>query len=125
MTEIKCRYETPYCTVYDQYFPGPIYLNHDYGYIGDNGRLHHDEFWFCDSNKHCPISHYTRPNDAPKLYINPTCVYCSHKYGEFAKYVKNYSYDSEGLTIGRDFYALCEIEYLEIDGRILIGGDEV
>ena len=109
MTEVKCRCTVPYCTIYGRY---------------DYRRVHHNEEWFCDSNEGCDIDRYTRPNDAPKLLYNPECIYCSHEYMEFAKYVKNYSYDSEGLTIGRDFYALCEIEYLEIDGRILIGGDE-
>lgn len=125
MTEVKCRYETPYCTIYGKYDYSRITLTFEEDMARtDEERIYHDEFWFCDSNDRCPISHYTRPNDAPKHLSNPTCIYCSHKYGEFAKYVKNYSYDSRGLIIGREHYDLGEIKYLEIDGRILIGGDE-
>ena len=108
MTEVKCRYAVPYCTFYGKY---------------DHRRVYHSETWFCDDDTECDIGRYTRPNDAPEHLACPTCVYCSYEYGEFAKYVKNYSYGSEGLTIGRVFYELGEIEYLEIDGRVLIGGE--
>lgn len=107
MTRIKCRYSIPYCE-----FPG------------EHTRLYHSEYWFCDDNVFCEIGHYTRPTDEELKVVNPTCIYCKYYEGEFEKEVKSYEYDEDGdLTIGRKKYYDFDIDYLEIDGRVLKGAE--
>ena len=103
MTTIKCRYKIPYCSC-DKWMGG--YEKVD---IDTNG--------FCDSfTSNCQI-------DAEYILFDD-CEYSWWGTGEFEKTVKCYEYDDEGvLTVGRKKYMDCQIDYLEIDGRILKEGD--
>ena len=109
MTKIKCRWIKPYCA-------------YNYGYT----RIHHDEYWDCDSSDRCYEGKYTEPENAK--VINPRCIYCKYDKGEFEKTVKRYSYEYGELKVAGETYTENEIEYLEIDGRVLIeqknGGEE-
>lgn len=101
MTDIKCRYTIPYCSYLEKYT-----------------RLYHNEFWWCDDNSNCQENHYTMPKNSE--VINEQCVYCEYRSGEFEKCVKRYEYANGVLTVaGKNYYAN-EIDYLEIDGRVLI-----
>lgn len=100
MTDIKCRYTVPYCY---------------YGY--SPVRLHHDVFWNCDSEYEC-IGEY-HPSSGTKV-INPQCTHCIYISGEFEKTVKRYEYEDGILTVAGKKYSEDEIDYLEIDGRVLI-----
>lgn len=100
-TRIKCRYSIPYCSYHNQHT-----------------RLIHSELWWCDDNSECFEGVYTRPADAK--VVNPQCVYCGHDIGEFEKTVKRYEFENGELYVAGRNYHLNEIEYLEIDGRILI-----
>lgn len=108
MAKINCRYTIPYCE-----------------YNGRHEPLHHSEYWFCDSNDECDIGKYEKPwrRSGEVPVANPICRYCAHYHGEFEKVVKSYEYgEAEGvLKIGRTQYDEYEIEFLKIDGRILIG----
>ena len=113
MAHIKCRYMIPYCR-----------------YDGENKRLQHSIYDWCDTKMCC--EKYTRPQNAGML-VNPQCIYCDYVSGEFEKTVKRYEYSNDEyhaistLKIGNEVYDELEIEYLEIDGRVLIddadGGD--
>lgn len=103
MAHIKCRYSIPYCTWQERYT-----------------RPYHSEFWWCDDNSQCPYNNYVMPKDSKA--INGQCVFCKYSYGEFEKTVRNYEYCQNGdLKIGKTIYDGYDIEYLEIDGRVLIG----
>ena len=102
MTRIKCRYSIPYCS-----------------YHGKHERVYHNEYWWCDTDEQCIDGVYTPPPDSN--VINPTCTWCGHYVGEFEKTVKRYEFENGDLKVGGSIYYLNEIEYLEIDGRILIG----
>ena len=99
MAKIKCRATIPYCE-FDRH-----------------KRLFHDAYWFCDSDDGCDIGRYTRPTNAREC--NPICIYCEDKHEEFEKNVNSYEYDGD-LKIGKKTYRACEIDYLEIDGRVLV-----
>lgn len=106
MTHIKCRYSYPCCT-----------------YRGEKIRLVHNEYWFCDESGQCPDGCcYTEPKH--KEVLNPICIYCEHVCGEFEKYVKSYEYEDGILKVFGKKYFAEEIEYLEIDERILIDRGE-
>lgn len=107
MAHIKCRYTIPYCT---------------YDFI--KKRVHHDESWFCDSYDSECIGQYERPADASNNFVNPTCKHCVYVNGEFEKNCKSYSYEDGWLEMRGASYADHEIEYLEIDGRVLINREE-
>lgn len=94
MAHIKCRYTIPYCNYRKE-------------------RVYHDEGWWCDEDMNCK---YTRPENSK--YVNPQCVYCEYKTGEFEKSVKRYAYENGCLTLTGETYS--EIDYLEIDGRVLV-----
>lgn len=104
MAHIKCRYHTTHC-MRDGY-----------------RRIDHDERWFCDSDECC--ENYIRPYDAK--VSNPECVNCYYRNGEFEKTIKRYEYDEDGgLILSKgEYYNPLDIDYLEIDGRILVGGDD-
>ena len=104
MAHIKCRYTIPYCD-YDLHVA-----------------LHHDDYWFCDDHDDARcVGEYTRPSSAMDNVINPRCKYCNYYPGEFEKTVKQYVYTTDGdLRIGNKRFNQSEIEYLEIDGRILV-----
>lgn len=108
MTNIKCRYSFPKCTRDDyeiQCF---------------------DSFWACDDNSGC--HGYTKPDDVEKIngveIVNPRCIYCKFHYGEFEKNVKNYDYFDGDLKVAGKTYEYRDIDYLEIDGRVLINDTE-
>lgn len=108
MAKIKCRYVVPYCG-------------------RSNERLHHDEYWWCDSNDHCEIGEYTKPSSSD--VVNPTCVWCKDVYGEFENTFDEYEYLDGDLHISFEQYPIPdyadnEIIYLEIDGRVLKGGND-
>lgn len=111
MAKIKCRYSIPYCD---------NALNFQDNYDGDD-ELHFNKFWQCDAFAGC--EYYERPENTKS--INPSCKYCKFREGEFEKIVQNYEYYDGTLTIDEDDreYTLYEIDYLEIDGRVLAGGD--
>ena len=102
MTTIKCRYSKPCC-----YYESPVRY------------VTHSEYWFCDDGSECPIDHYTRPENSRNI-VNPTCSYCGWYHGEFETTVKRYSYIDGELKVKGQTYMENEIEYLEIDGRILV-----
>lgn len=99
MAIIKCRYTIPVCEL-------------------DNKHQYHSEYWFCDSDFGCETGEYERPADAGNL-VNPTCKHCKYVSGEFEKSVKRYEYYDGELKVGRNVYRDHDIEYLEIDGRVL------
>ena len=105
MTNIKCRWSKPYCSYHNQHT-----------------RLKHSEYWWCDDNSQCFEGKYCKPHDAK--VINPQCVYCGYDTGEFEKTVKRYEYADGNLTIVGKTYLESEIDYLEIDGRILVEPQE-
>lgn len=124
MTEIKCRYSIPYCYYYGKW---------------SKERVYHDEFWWCDDNRRCHIGKYEKPpgSDKPHEYIdengkriatlgiiNPTCIHCRREKGEFSTTVKRYSWENGTLTIGKRVLDESEVDYLEVDGRVLIGKPE-
>ena len=108
MAHIKCRYTLPFCTEFD------------------NIRLSHSSFWFCDEiSDECPDGRrYKRPENADPIMVNPQCVYCKYKSGEFEKTVKKYEYYDGVLTVAGDTFDANEIVYLEIDGRVLVEPQE-
>ena len=110
MAHIKCRYSVPHCL-------------RNCGEVID----HFTPFGFCDGIEPCPFpnSHYTRPINAKSNCINPKCQDLRWCDKEFEKTVKRYEW-SEHLEIG-GWLTVCgmkiseyDIEYLEIDGRVLI-----
>ncbi len=110
MTHIKCRYRIPMCCK-----PG--------GEIGKS--IQWNEYWSCDSKDDC--CDYAKPKEPVvingSILINPQCRYSHVEYVEFEKNYKEYEYDaSDGLSLGRRkrFIPSESIEYLEIDGRVLI-----
>lgn len=109
MARIKCRYSRPTCCK-----PG--------GEIGKS--IKWDEYWSCDSKDDC--CDYTKPEEPVVInggiLINPQCRYSYVKYVEFEKNYKEYEFDEDGLSLGRrgDFIPVDDIEYLEIDDRILV-----
>ena len=104
MAIIKCRFSVPYCEYHQRHEP-----------------IEHDEYWWCDDNEYCPVGEYTR-SSTDYSFINPVCKYCKEEYGEFEKTVKSYEFNGD-LKIGKKTYNRYDIEYLEIDGRVLVGGE--
>ncbi len=113
MAHIKCRYTFPYCTSLG---------------IGNDIKVTHDMMWACDSDDGCPKGRkYTRPKggkDKERVnwydVVNPLCEYCEYKSGEFEKTVKQYEYFDGRLKVGNKVFEENEIDFLEIDGRVLI-----
>jgi len=110
MAHIKCRYRRPMCCK-----PG--------GEIGKS--IEWNEYWWCDSESDC--CDYAKPKEPVvingSVLTNPQCRYLHVKYIEFEKNYKEYEYDgSTGLLLGRrrDFVPVDDIEYLEVDDRILV-----
>lgn len=101
MAHIKCRYSIPYCEYHNRHV-----------------KLEHDEYWWCDSDACCDIGKYT--GDINSNCVNPTCLYLDYEYGEFERTVRRYSYENERVTVGVIPFRADDIEYLEIDGRVLI-----
>lgn len=102
MAHIKCRYTVPYCEAQGK-------------------ELERCYNWMCDNAAECECGAYM-PDDADvkRGIANPFCAHLKHNYAEFEKTVKAYEYDEcflsiRGLLLDVDF-----IEYLEIDGRVLI-----
>lgn len=108
MAHIKCRYTLPFCTEFDDI------------------RLYHSDYWFCDGiSDECPDGRgYKRPKNAAPMTVNPQCVYCKYKSGEFERTVKKYEYYDGRLTIAGDSFDANEIDYLEIDGRVIVEPQE-
>lgn len=104
MAHIKCRYTLPFCTEFDDI------------------RVIHNDYWSCDEwGEECPDGReYERPENADPMLVNPQCVHCKHKSGEFERTVKKYEYFDGVLTVAGDTFHANEIDYLEIDGRVLI-----
>ena len=117
MAHIKCRYTFPYCTSWG---------------IGGEVKVTHGATWSCDSDDRCPEGRrYTRPQGAKDKErvnwydcVNPVCVYCTYKSGEFEKNVKQYEYFDGRLKVGNKVFEENEIDFLEIDGRVLIDEEE-
>lgn len=108
MTRIKYRYSIPYCCLPEQ----------------PEERIYHSDLWQCDSNDGCVYGKYENPLD-PALAINPICAHCEIERGEFEKSVDFYEYFEGGcLIIKGETYWLHDIDYLEIDGRVLIGEEK-
>lgn len=108
MARIKCRYSIAYCN-------NALWCQDKY-----DDEVKHDEFWFCDSSNNC--DYYKKPENAK--VINPTCIYCKFRHGEFEKTVKTYEYYDGTLTVAGREYTSFEIDYLEIDGRVLVDDKE-
>lgn len=108
MAHIKCRYTLPFCTEFDDI------------------RLYHSDYCFCDGiSDECPDGRgYKRPKNAAPMTVNPQCVYCKYKSGEFERTVKKYEYYDGRLTIAGDSFDANEIDYLEIDGRVIVEPQE-
>lgn len=111
MARIKCRYSIAYCNNALR-CPAEDMVDDE---------VRHDEFWWCDSSDCC--SYYKRPEDAGNL-LNPTCVCCKFRDGEFEKTVRSYEYYDGYLTVAGREYTPFEINYLEIDGRVLVDDKE-
>ena len=101
MTNIKCSYSMPYC-------------------MFNNTRVYHGEYWWCDTNDGCETGDYERPDGAPLNLANPICKYCEVLRGEFEKNVKRYEYKNGCLLISGMKLFEDDIDYLEIDGRVLV-----
>lgn len=115
MAHIKCRYSIPYCTIWGCC---------DYTRLEWDDRNHcfdKDECW-CDGG----VSHYERPRNADPNNLFPLCDHVQYQNGEFEKTVRRYEYTPEsGLYFSeKEYYNASDIDYLEIDGRILVGGDD-
>lgn len=124
MANIKCRYYTYYCARSGK---GDINsCSNAYCFTGD------EEYspGFCDnymtSKLRCDDSNNRRGETSP-------CVFLRSTYNEFEKNVKSYDLDM-GRTLDGDYGSsylflrgtsilVDDMEYLEIDGRILIGAD--
>lgn len=113
MTTIKCRYKEKICT-------------HPCSGID---KVEWDDMWFCDDSQGC--EYYTRPKDAPKNLANPMCEYVDFEKHEFARQVKEYEYtEDDELFIPKWrgnrnlFIDGTDINYLSIDGRVLVEGTE-
>lgn len=108
MTHIKCRYTLPFCTEFNDI------------------RVYHCDYWFCDGvSDECPDGRkYERPKNADPMTVNPQCVYCKYKSGEFERTVEEYEYHYGCLTVDEDSFDANEIDYLEIDGRVLVKPQE-
>lgn len=109
MTSIKCRYRERICG-HPERKTEVVYT---------------DEWWFCDSNDGCEIGGY-EPN-ARERVTNPTCRYSQFIDREFEKQVKEYNYTKGDALIipmgkgkGNEIIHSGRMEYLEIDGRVLI-----
>lgn len=101
MAQIKCRFSMPFCELGLQ-------------------TIQHDEYWFCDEPGDYPFCEYKRPLDAGNC-VNPTCDHLKYLSGEFEKTVKRYEYTENGdLRTCRRVYYAHDIEYLEIDGMVLV-----
>ena len=108
MAHIKCRYRKPICT-----YSGAEYMNPNDG---------------LDCNdKYSGCQHYCEPVDffngicVKDDTDDSVCVHYSVEYNEFEKNYKEYVFDGSGLSLGRrGFIPHVYIDYLEIDGRILI-----
>lgn len=113
MAHIKCRYSIPYCSRWG---------------LCEYSRLEWDEYNFCSATEECrsEYSNYERPINAEPTLSNPTCLHVVYKNGEFEKTVQRYEYtEDNGLILSKgEHYNPCDLEYLEIDGRILLGGVE-
>lgn len=97
MTEIKCRYSTIGCII-------------------TNEAAYYE---LCDGGSGC--EDYKRPKDARPIVFNPPCANLTIKKGEFATTVKRYSWEDDTLIVGKRVLDKNDIDYLEIDGRVLIG----
>ena len=108
MAHIKCRYTLPFCTEFDDI------------------RVYHSDLWFCDEpSDECPDGRgYKRPENASPRLVNPQCVYCKYKSGMFEKNVEEYEYYDGDLTVAGNTYYAHEIDYLEIDGHVLVEPEE-
>ena len=114
MTNIKCRYSFPYCSNIerkdDEEDPCVFY---DRGGL----RVNLNEYYDCRSKEACPF--YERPDDAEAELVNPRCEHFYLMRGEFEKNVKNYDYFDGDLKVAGNTYEYRDIDYLEIDGRVL------
>lgn len=105
MAHIKCRYTRLYC---------------EYG--GERKEVS-DE---CECDGSCSGKY--APDPGRMTYkgipvINPPCKYLGAIHREFEKDARQYEYDEWGLKVGRQWYYADKIEYLEIDGRVIKGGE--
>lgn len=111
MANIKCRYYTYWCNRYD--VDGRLNgVSNEFCFTGD-------EEWssgYCNAYLRCSGT-------------NCKCEFLREQYHEFEKNVKSYELDAEDANeySRLRFRGACicvnDIEYLEIDGRILIGAD--
>lgn len=107
MSRIKCRYYYFYCSLAN------IIPRYD-----------------CESDNGCECGFYE--DNSRREFCNGKSVYvydelCKHltiKYAEFEKTVKRYEYNDGDLRIGKHIYLKSDIEYLEIDGRVLVKEEE-
>ena len=104
MAHIKCKCYQPYCT-----------LSHE--------DVKHGAYWACDNDGCCEL--YTKPDVVKGKPISDACVYSASRYIEFEKDYKNYQFEESNygyfltLSLGKKVYT--GIEYLEIDGEVLVG----
>ena len=98
MARIKCRYNNPYCLLDRETV---MLRNFD-----------------CDTTFYC--AGYERPENAPPNLVNPTCKYFDMRHGEFEENTAYYSYEDGMLKTRKRRLYDDDIEYLEIDGRVLI-----
>lgn len=105
MAHIKCRYTRLYCE-----------------YDGERKAVSNECDWdgSCDG-KYVPDQGQMTCKGLP--VINPPCKYLVAIHREFEKDARQYEYDEGDLKVGRQWYCADEIEYLEIDGRVLKGGE--
>lgn len=105
MTTIKCRYSVPKCKIRREAIES------------------YCDLWFCDDSECCPD--YTRPEGEIRL-VNPKCKWFGgFSRNAFEKIVKRFSYEYGDLKINGKTYREEQIDYLEIDGKVLIDEIEV
>lgn len=69
----------------------------------------------------CKETEFIKPQSE---VVNPPCCYCDTDYREFEKTVKRYDLSDGSLTIGRRVIDTDNVDYLEIDGRVIIDEGE-
>ena len=115
MARIKCRYTKPRCALgnnkecCDRCFEEGVCENYN-----APGR-----YWKDDETLIINYGHKAEH----VLVIDDTCEHVYTAHLEFEKNYKEYEYDgSAGLSLGRrrDFIPVDDIEYLEVDDRILV-----
>ena len=115
MARIKCRYTKPRCALGNNKECGGDCFE---TWGGCQSYRAPGRYWKDDETL---IVNYGRKAEHV-LVIDDTCEHVYTAHLEFEKNYKEYEFDEDGLSLGRrgDFIPADDIEYLEIDDRVLI-----